>query len=221
MSNSHSNTRAIPNPPNVDASAPATVADAIGARRRALDRALARLQDEAATVAALAARIVAALRGGGRVLVAGNGGSAAMAQHFAAELMGRFKRERPPFAVLALTADTALLTAVANDYGYGDVFARQVRGLGQPGDVFLAFSTSGESENLISAANAAHARGMAVLAVTGERESRLARASDVTLRAPAADTALIQELHLIVTHLVCGAVEGALTAPDATEGEPR
>jgi D-sedoheptulose 7-phosphate isomerase len=149
------------------------------------------------------------------VLVAGNGGSAAEAQHFAAELVGRFKRERAPYAVLSLTTDTALLTAVANDYGYTDVFARQVRALGQPGDLLVAFSTSGESENLVRAATAARRHGMAVAAVTGGRPSRLERLADVTVRVPVVDTAVAQELHMAVTHILCDIVESELAAPPA------
>src|SRR5215470_15763267 len=117
-----------------------------------LDNALAQFKTRAALITEVTTRLIETLRSGHKVLVAGNGGSAAEAQHFAAELVGRFKRERAPYAVLSLTTDTSILTAVANDYGYRDVFARQVHALGQPGDLFIAFSTSGESENLLRAA---------------------------------------------------------------------
>jgi len=142
----------------------AAVVRALAGRRRVLDHALARLALGAGGLAEVAARLVETLEHGGTVLVAGNGGSAAEAQHFAAELVGRFKRDRAPYPVLALTTDTAILTAVANDYGYADVFARQVRAFGQPGDLFLGFSTSGESENLVRALAAARERGRAHLA---------------------------------------------------------
>jgi D-sedoheptulose 7-phosphate isomerase len=188
------------------------IAESLASRRATLDLALIQLATSADDLAEVATRLVAALRGGNKVLVAGNGGSAAEAQHFAAELVGRFKRERAPYAVLALTADTAILTAVGNDYGYPDVFARQVLAFGQAGDVLLAFSTSGESENLLRAATAARQRGMGVIATTGERRSSLERAADLTLRMPVADTAVVQELHKIVTHVLCDLVERDLMA---------
>lgn len=188
------------------------LAGAVAERRALLTEALDRLHDRAGALAAVATRLVETLRAGGKVLVAGNGGSAAEAQHFAAELVGRFQRERQPYAVLALTADTAILTAVANDYGYQEVFARQVGALGCPGDVLLAFSTSGESENLVRAAEVAHGRGLIVVAVTGERPSRLGQSADLALRLPATETALVQELHMVATHLLCGIVESELSA---------
>lgn len=154
--------------------------------------------------------LLSALQEGHAILVAGNGGSAAEAQHFAAELVGRFKREREPYAALALTTDTAALTAIANDYGYADVFARQVAALGRRGDVFLAFSTSGESENLVRAAGVASRLGMAIVAMTGEKPSRLSRAANVAVRAPAISAATVQELHMAMTHLLCEVVEEGL-----------
>ncbi len=147
-----------------------------------------------------------------KVLVAGNGGSAAEAQHFAAELVGRFKRERAPYAVLSLTTDTSILTAVANDYGYADVFARQVLAFGQSGDLLIAFSTSGESENLLRAAVAGHQSRMTVIAITGDRPNRLDRLADVTVRVPVVDTAVAQELHMIVTHILCDIAESELAS---------
>jgi D-sedoheptulose 7-phosphate isomerase len=189
-----------------------TIAAALAARRAALDVALRELTARADDLGAVAARLVATLRSANKVLVAGNGGSAAEAQHFAAELVGRFKRERAAYAALALTTDTATLTAVANDYGYADVFARQVLAFGQRGDLLLAFSTSGESENLLRAAAACRARGVGLVALTGERPSRLAAAADLALRMPAGDTAVIQELHKIVTHVLCDLIETELMA---------
>ena len=196
------------------------VVGALADRRAVLDVALAGLTARGAVLAEVAVRLVDTLRTGHKVLAVGNGGSAAEAQHFAAELVGRFKRERAPYAVLSLTTDTALLTAVANDYGYTDVFARQVRALGQPGDLLLAFSTSGESENLVRAATVARRHGMAVAAVTGGRPSRLERLADVTVRVPVVDTAVAQELHMAVTHILCDIVESELAAwPAACDAE--
>ncbi len=193
---------------------------ALAERRHDLDHALARLaRDQATALADAAARLVVALRAGGKVLVAGNGGSAAEAQHFAAELVGRFKRERVAFAALALTTDTSALTAIANDYGYPEVFARQLQGLGRAGDVFVAFSTSGTSANLLRAATVARALGIAVIAVTGAQASPLARAADVAVRVPLADTATIQEIHMVVTHLLCDIVEREMQAGMVPEVE--
>jgi len=186
------------------------IAAELADRRVALGVALATLNAQADVLAHVAARLVVALRLGNKALVAGNGGSAAEAQHFAAELVGRFKRERIPYAAIALTTDTAALTAIANDYGYEEVFARQVLGLGRPGDVFLAFSTSGESENLVRAARVCRERDITVVALTGARASRLGQLADLALSAPVTDTALAQELHMVMTHLLCGAVETEL-----------
>lgn len=206
----HDSTGVLPAP---DTLAPVPVGAVLAAlveRQKALPAALGRMAREAETLAEVAARLVAILRAGGKILVAGNGGSAAEAQHFAAELVGRFKRERAPWAALALTTDTSILTAVGNDYGYAEVFARQVAGLGARGDAFLAYSTSGESENLLRAAKVARKQGMTVFAVTGGRTSSLARLADVTIRAPLTDTALTQEVHMAVTHILCDIVERAL-----------
>ena len=204
-------------PPATAAPAPyaGSVAAALASRRVVLHDAYARLAMRAAPLAAAAERLVRALRDGHKVLVAGNGGSAAEAQHFAAELVGRFKRERAPYAALALTTDSSILTAIANDYGYADVFARQVLGLGQPGDVLIAYSTSGESENLVRAAEAARSRQMAVIAVTGERHNRLERLADVAVRIPLTDTPVVQELQMAVTHILCDIAEAELAQ---TEG---
>lgn len=184
-----------------------------------MGEALDRLCLEAPNVEAAADAMIACLRRGGRVLVAGNGGSAAEAQHLATELVGRFLREREPYAVLALTADTAILTAIANDYGYEQVFARQVGAYGRPGDVLVGFSTSGESTNLLYAAEAAHERGLTVVAITGARTNRLARAADVAVRVPSRETPVIQELQTIVLHVLCDLVERALAA-DGGPGAP-
>ncbi len=176
-------------------------------RRALMDAAFAQLQTRAGVLAQAAACLLAALRAGHKALVAGNGGSAAEAQHLVAELVGRFRRERDAYAAMALTTDTAILTAIANDYGYDEVFARQVRGLGVAGDVFIGFSTSGESESIIRAARTCHEHGITVIAVTGDRPSALATLADIALRMPALDTAAIQELHMATIHILCDIVE--------------
>lgn len=188
-------------------------------RHHDLEDALVGLEREAGVLVRVAALIVASLRAGGKVLIAGNGGSAAEAQHFAAELVGRFRRERAPYAALALTTDSATVTAVSNDYGFHAVFARQVEGLGRAGDVLLAFSTSGESENLLAAAESARRAGLVTVAVTGGRPSRLERLADLTVRVPGRDTPVVQEVHMIVTHLLCDLVETELAGGE--RGDPR
>ena len=149
----------------------------------------------------------------GKILSCGNGGSAADAQHFAAELVGRFERERPELPAVALTTDTSLLTAVANDYSFEQVFAKQVRALGSRGDVLLAISTSGNSGNVIAAIEAARAREMHVVALTGKgggRIGELLAATDVHLCVPHARTARIQEVHLLMIHCICDAIDATL-----------
>ncbi|HKV00553.1 MAG TPA: SIS domain-containing protein, partial [Ktedonobacteraceae bacterium] len=128
------------------------------------------------------------------------------------------KRERSPYAVLALTTDTSILTAVSNDYGYQDVFARQVLALGQPADMLIAFSTSGDSENLVRAAATAQRCLMTVIAVTGDRPNRLECMADPAIRVPGVDTAIIQELHMVVTHILCDLVESELAACEKGAG---
>lgn len=187
----------------------AVVTTAIAARERGISRGLRRLQEDAALVAAVAETIASGLGRGGKVLTAGNGGSAAEAQHFAAELVGRFKRERPALPALSLTADSAVLTAIANDYGYAEVFARQVRAWGTRGDVLVLFSTSGESPNVLAAAAAARELAMTVVAITGGTPNRLAAAADLALAMDAVDAATVQELHAIALHLICDLVETA------------
>jgi D-sedoheptulose 7-phosphate isomerase len=192
----------------------ANLTTAIHARQGQLAAALGQLACRTAALAAVTDHLIAALRDGRKVLVAGNGGSAAEAQHFVAELVGRFQHERDPYPAIALTADSATLTAVANDYGYAEVFARQVRALGQVGDILVLFSTSGESENLVRAAQAGRQRRLTTVAITGDHPNRLAGLADLAVRVPATETAIVQELHQIVTHLLCGVVEAALMATD-------
>jgi phosphoheptose isomerase len=163
---------------------------------------------------AVAARHLAAtLKAGHKVLACGNGGSAADSQHFAAELTGRYERERPGLAGIALTTDTSALTAIGNDYSYDVIFSKQVQALGQPGDILLAISTSGNSGNVIKAIEAAHQRRMSVIALTGKDGGRIApllRGQDVELRAQAKVTARIQEVHLVFLHCLCDAIDEIL-----------
>ncbi len=153
------------------------------------------------------------LGNGGKILACGNGGSAADAQHFAAELVGRFERERPELAAVALSTDSSILTAVGNDYGFEQVFARQVRALGQPGDVLLAISTSGSSPNVIEAVRAAQERDMLIVALTGKGGGKLGALLsdvDVHLCVPHERTARIQEVHLLMLHCLCDGVDWTL-----------
>lgn len=154
--------------------------------------------------------IVRSLQSGGKVMACGNGGSAADAQHFAAELIGRFERERQELAAIALTTDTSILTAVANDYHYDEIFSKQVRGLGKPGDILLAISTSGNSKNVVAAIEAAKKIGMHIIALTGNGGGKiktLLGEHDIHLCAPSARTARIQETHLVLLHGLCDGVD--------------
>jgi len=153
------------------------------------------------------------LLGDGKILACGNGGSASDAQHFAAEMVGRFERERPELPAISLATDTSILTAIANDYAYEQVFAKQVRALGTAGDVLLALSTSGNSGNVIAAIEAAHDREMRIVALTGKDGGRIGAMlgpSDVELRVPHDRTARIQECHLLTIHCLCDAIDNTL-----------
>jgi D-sedoheptulose 7-phosphate isomerase len=160
------------------------------------------------------------LRAGGKVMACGNGGSAADSQHFAAELLNRFERERAPLAAIALTTDTSTLTSIANDYAYDQVFAKQVAALGRPGDVLLAISTSGNSPNVIEAMKVAHERGVRVVALTGKGGGRMKEllatgtVSDVHLCVPADRTARIQEVHLLTLHCLCDGIDALILGED-------
>jgi len=150
------------------------------------------------------------LRNGGKALACGNGGSAADAQHFAAELVNRFEAERPPLAGLALTTDSSTLTSIANDYAYQQVFAKQLRAIGRRGDVLLAISTSGNSANVIEALHVAHELGVRVIGLTGNGGGKMApllTAEDVHICVPHKSTARIQEVHLLVLHCLCDAID--------------
>jgi D-sedoheptulose 7-phosphate isomerase len=164
-----------------------------------------------------ASTIVNAVRAGGKVLVFGNGGSAADAQHVATELVGRLERERAPIAAVALTTDTSLLTAVANDYSFDRVFARQIEALGRRGDVALAISTSGGSTNVLAGVDAAHRGGLTVVAFTGRDGGELGRVADVHVNVPEKETARAQEVHRTLLHLLCELVEGDLAEDLATK----
>ncbi|WP_447585102.1 D-sedoheptulose-7-phosphate isomerase [Pseudoxanthomonas mexicana] len=153
---------------------------------------------------------VKALRAGGKVMFAGNGGSAADAQHWAGELVSRFYYDRPGLAAIALTTDSSILTAIGNDYGYDYTFARQVEALGRDGDVLVVISTSGNSPNIIRAAEAAKARGVAVVGFTGEGGGKLAPMSDICFRIPSSETPRIQEGHEFIGHLLCALIEAEM-----------
>jgi D-sedoheptulose 7-phosphate isomerase len=168
-----------------------------------------------AAIWAAADAVRQALRAGRKVLVCGNGGSAADAQHFAAELVGRFARERRAWPALALTTDTSALTAIGNDYGFHRVFARQVEAHGQPGDVLIGLSTSGGSPNVLAAVETAKARGLVTIGLTGRDGGALGRAVEVHLNVPSPSAARTQEVHTTLLHVLCDLVEQELVDADA------
>jgi D-sedoheptulose 7-phosphate isomerase len=168
--------------------------------------------DFAATLIKIADALTAALKAGGKVMLCGNGGSAADAQHIAAELMGRYESEREPLAAVALTTDSSALTAISNDYGFEQVFARQVRGLGRKGDVLVGLSTSGKSPNVLAALDAAREMGIVAIGFTGRKGGDLTSCCDIVLNAPSDRTAVIQQIHMTAAHIVCGLVERAVGA---------
>jgi D-sedoheptulose 7-phosphate isomerase len=178
---------------------------------------LAAMEALAVPIAAAVDTMFAALANGNKILACGNGGSAADAQHFAAELIGRFERDRPGLPALALTTDASVLTALANDYAYDQVFARQVRALGQPGDVLLAITTSGNSANVLAAIEEAHEREMIVIALTGKGGGTLNNVladTDLHLCVPSDRTARIQEVHLLTIHCLCDGIDAMLLGDD-------
>ena len=161
-------------------------------------------------IAVAAEKMVACLMNEGKILACGNGGSAADAQHFAAEMVGRFEKERPGLAALSLATDTSALTAIGNDYDFDMVFSKQVRALGQTGDILLAISTSGNSANIIEAIHSAHERQMTVIAFTGKdggKIGELLTSEDILLNVPAFRTARIQEVHILMIHALCDAID--------------
>ena len=178
-------------------------AAAVGAHERARTR-------NAAPLFEAAAAIVTSVKAGGKVLVFGNGGSAADAQHTAAELVGRLARDRAAIAAIALSTDTSILTAVANDYGFDRVFARQIEALGRAGDIALAISTSGASANVLAGVAAARAARLVVIALSGRDGGRLGGAADIHVNVPEQDTARVQEVHRTLLHVLCELVEEEL-----------
>ncbi len=186
----------------------AVVAAHLAAHRSVLDRVESELSGAIAEVAAVTLGV---LRSGGKLLFCGNGGSAADAQHLAAEYVVRFSRERRPLPALALTTDTSILTAAGNDYGFERVFERQVRALGRPGDLLVLHSTSGESLNLVQAARAGREVGLRTVGFLGKGGGRLAQGVDMALVVPGTSTAVIQEMHLMIGHIVCDIVEASFT----------
>ena len=184
--------------------APEYIAHYLAASRAALDA-----FDPAAT-AAMAEAIVASMRAGGKLLIAGNGGSAADAQHIAGEFISRLMFDHPPLPAIALTTDSSAMTATANDYGYDHVFERQVIGLGRAGDVFLGISTSGNSPSVLRALAAARTGGMATLGFAGQGGGKMAALCDHVLMAPSSWTPIIQQVHITAAHIVCALVERAM-----------
>jgi D-sedoheptulose 7-phosphate isomerase len=169
-------------------------------------------QSAVAPTAAAAESMVAALRGGGKILVCGNGGSASDAQHFAAELVGRFERERRAIASVALTTDTSILTAIANDYAYTRVFARQIEAIGRAGDLLLAISTSGGSASILEALATAKAGGITTVALTGRDGGQAGALADIHINVPSPSTARVQEVHRTLLHAMCELIERELYA---------
>ncbi len=163
------------------------------------------------TTHAIARTTIDALGAGKKLLLAGNGGSAADAQHLAAEIIGRYKIDRPAWPAIALTTDTSALTAISNDYGFAQVFARQVQGLGQRGDVFWGFSTSGKSPNILAALETARSQGLITVGFVGAKGHEMAKHCDVLLVAPSEDTPVIQQIHMMAGHAICDEIEHALT----------
>ncbi len=153
---------------------------------------------------------VDSLRNGGKILLAGNGGSAADAQHIAGELVSRFMFDRPGLAAIALTTDTSILTAIGNDYGYEHLFARQIQALGSNGDIFIAYSTSGKSINILRALETAQGKGMMTIGYTGNRGGPMQDLCDIVLEVPSSETPKIQEGHLVLGHILCGLIENAI-----------
>lgn len=190
-------------------------ADDIRSRFRERAELAARAEALAPVVAAAATELIRCLEAGGTVFACGNGGSATQSTHLVGELVGRFRRERDPLRAYSLNENTATLTAVPNDYEFAEVFARQVRGLARAGDCLVAISTSGNSENVVRACRAARATGVRVVSLTGAGGGKVGATSDVVVAVPDAETPRVQEIHLVVIHLLCGIVE------DALAGRPR
>ncbi len=174
--------------------------------------ALLDLVRESATIADIARRFSEAFKSGNKILICGNGGSAADAQHVAGEFMGHFKKERAPLPAIALTTDPSVLTAIGNDYRFEDIFARQVEALAKPGDIVVGISTSGNSKNVLEAMRVARERGCATIGITGHSGGALREAADVCLRVPSDDTQRIQEMHILAWHIICELVDEEMAA---------
>lgn len=177
--------------------------------------AAAESQEFLGRVAAISEAIVNCFKAGGKVLLAGNGGSAADAQHIAGEFLSRLNFDRNPLAAIALTVDTSVLTAIGNDYGYEQVFERQVHGLGKPGDVFIGISTSGRSPNILRALRKARELGLVTVGFCGARKGDMLDLCDIALCAPSESTPLIQQIHITCAHIICGEVEKQLFRQNA------
>lgn len=175
-----------------------------------LEGPLRELREHAPRVERWGRRLADVLVSGGRLLAAGNGGSASQAQHLTSELVGRYRDDRPPFSAIALCAESSAVTAIGNDYGIEELFARQVRAHGRPGDIFVALSTSGRSPNVLAAADAAADAGLVTWALTGRPGNPLAERADDCLAVDSPHTATVQEIHLIAIHLLCAAVDESL-----------
>jgi D-sedoheptulose 7-phosphate isomerase len=193
---------------------PQSLPSLIASQLRESSRTLAATARIAPRIAQAAELFLAAYRRGGKALIFGNGGSAADAQHFSTELVGRFLRDRPALPALALTVNTSTLTAIANDFGYAESFARQLRALARPGDVAVAISTSGNSPNILKAVAAARKLGLSTVGLAGADGGKLKAAVDVCICAPAASTPHVQEAHIAIIHAWCGIIESAMS------GEP-
>jgi D-sedoheptulose 7-phosphate isomerase len=190
-----------------------TSKDPIAAHLKLSHDAFVRVSQDASlldTARKIADVIAAGLRAGNKLLIAGNGGSAADAQHISAEIVGRYKKDRPAYAALALTTDTSALTAIANDYGFEHVFSRQVEGLGRRGDVLLVLTTSGRSPNILAALKTARQHGLITIGFTGAKGVGLAASCDHLLVAPSDDTAVIQQIHMAFAHGICEVIEQTL-----------
>ena len=184
--------------------------DPIAAHLKQSLEALERANSDATMLASargIAAAIIAALRSGNKLLIVGNGGSAGDAQHIAAEIVGRYKKDRPGYAAIALTTDTSALTAIGNDYGFEQIFARQVEGLGVRGDVLLGLSTSGRSPNILAALKKARELGLVTVGFTGGKGEAMRTACDHLLVAPTDDTPVVQQVHLAIAHGICDEIE--------------
>ena len=185
----------------------ARLADSVFAAAAALHE---RVRQNAGPTLVAAQALADALASGRKVLVFGNGGSAADAQHLSAELVGRFQKERPALAAMALTVDTSILTSVANDYSYKQVFVRQIEALGQPGDIAFGISTSGESPNVLLALQAARARGLRTIALTGRDGGAIGSAAEIHVNVPDQSAARVQEVHRTILHVMCEVIEAQM-----------